>query len=79
MQTMRVDLQGRSSFCKYEVYVVTVKQILCVCYVLYSEDVTNGSGPVWIECACGCWLHEEWAEDCVVNENSKERFCLTCL
>jgi hypothetical protein len=53
--------------------------VCCVCYVLYSEDVTNGSGAEWIECACGHWLHEECAEDCGVDENGKERFCPTCL
>ena len=45
----------------------------CVCYVLYSEDV---SGEEWIECGCGHWLHEECAEDCYVDNSGKEKFVL---
>ena len=51
----------------------------CVCCVFYSEDVVNGSGSDWIECACGRWLHEECAEDCIVGSDGKERFCPICL
>ena len=50
--------------------------VCCVCFGLYSEDV---SGADWIECGCGLWLHEECAEECVVDANGKERFCPTCL
>ena len=49
----------------------------CVCCVLYSEDVNGGSD--WIECACGRWLHEDCAEDCVVGADGRERFCPSCL
>ena len=50
--------------------------VCCVCFGLYSEDI---SGADWIECGCGRWLHEECAEECVVDANGKERFCPTCL
>ena len=50
--------------------------VCCVCFGLYTEDV---SGADWIECACGHWLHEECAEECVVDANSKERFCPVCV
>jgi hypothetical protein len=50
--------------------------VCCVCFGLYTEDV---SGADWIECACGHWLHEECAEECVVDANGKERFCPACL
>ena len=48
----------------------------CVCSVLYSDDRT---GKDWIKCACGRWLHEDCAEDCILDSNGKERFCPMCL
>ena len=45
--------------------------VCCVCFGLYTEDV---SGADWIECACGHWLHEERAEECVVDAGGKESF-----
>ena len=47
----------------------------CVCGVLYSDDRT---GKDWIECVCGRWLHEDCAEDCILDSNGKERFCPMC-
>ena len=53
-----------------------ITNVCCMCFELYSEDI---SGADWIECGCGRWLHEECAEECVVDANGKERFCPTCL
>ena len=48
----------------------------CVCFELYSEDV---SGAEWIECACGRWLHENYGEECIIDADGRERFCPMCL
>ena len=39
----------------------------------------SGLGGEWISCSCGRWLHEECAEDCVIDNNGKERLCSLCL
>ena len=48
----------------------------CVCFINYDNDP---SGKDWVECACGRWLHEECADDCVVDDEGKERLCVICL
>ena len=48
----------------------------CVCCVMYDEDQ---SGKDWVSCACGRWLHEDCAYDCVVDGEGKERLCPMCL
>ena len=49
--------------------------VCCMCFGLY---VTNGDGCDWIECVCGCWLHEDCAEDCILDKDGKEMFCHSC-
>ena len=51
----------------------------CVCFTTYEEDVLQGSGKDWVMCACTRWLHEECAEDCVLDSTGKERLCPLCL
>ena len=51
----------------------------CVCFTLYDEDVQNKSGKEWVMCACSRWLHEECAEDCVLDSTGKERLCPLCV
>ena len=53
--------------------------VCCMCFGTYSEDVANGDGRDWIECACGRWLHEDCAEDCLLNKDGKEMFCHSCI
>ena len=48
----------------------------CVCFVAYEDDT---SGTDWVECACGRWLHEDCADDCVIDEGGNERLCFVCL
>ena len=38
----------------------------------YENDVLEGNGAEWIDCACGRWLHLDCAEDHVVDSNGKE-------
>ena len=45
--------------------------VCCMCFGTYSEDVANGDGRNWIECTCGRWLHEDCAEDCLLNKDGK--------
>ena len=37
----------------------------CMCFDTYENDVLEGNGAEWIDCACGRWLHLDCAEDCV--------------
>ena len=48
----------------------------CVCFIDYDNDP---SGKNWVECACGRWLHEECADDCVVDDEGKGVICLNQL
>ena len=49
----------------------------CVCFVLYEDDQ---SGKDWVACACGRWLHEDCADDCVIDSGGNERLCfIMCL
>ena len=51
----------------------------CMCFVTYEEDVLAGDGAVWIPCPCGRWLHEDCAEECVVDKDHRERYCPICI
>ena len=48
----------------------------CVCFVAYEDDT---SGMDWVECACGRWLHEDCADDFVIDEGGNERLCFVFL
>ena len=50
-----------------------------ICYEQYSEGAINEDGCDWIKCACSRWLHEECAEDCVIDANGEERFATIAL
>ena len=45
-----------------------------MCFTKYEEDVQNQSDKDWVCCACGRWLHEDCAEDYVLED-----FCPLCL
>ena len=42
----------------------------CVCFVTYEEDILHQSRKDWVGCACGRWLHEDCAEDCVLDSSA---------
>ena len=44
----------------------------CMCFTMYEEDIRELSGKEWVECACGQWLHEDCAEDCVLDNDGKD-------
>ena len=46
-----------------------------MCFAKYEDDILSGSGAEWISCSCGRWLHEECAENCVIDNNGKEHLC----
>ena len=51
--------------------------VCCMCFETYENDVLEGNGAEWIDCARGRWLHLDCAEDHVVNSNGKEQpYCL---
>ena len=50
-----------------------------MCFETYENDVLEGNGAEWIDCACGRWLHLDCAEDHVVDSNGKELYCPYCL
>ena len=50
--------------------------VCCTCFVRYEDDLISGSGTDWISCTCGRWLHEDCAEDCVLDKDGKDPFCL---
>ena len=47
----------------------------CVCFTSYEDDVKERTGKDWVMCACSRWLHEECADDCVLDNTGKERLC----
>ena len=42
-------------------------------------SVKERTGKDWVMCACSRWLHEECADDCVLDNTGKERLCPLCL
>ena len=51
----------------------------CTCFVRYEDDIIQGAGTEWISCACGRWLHEDCAEDCVADDQGNDCTCPICL
>ena len=47
--------------------------VCCMCFIRYEDDILAGSGAEWIFCSCGRWLLEDCAEDCVIDNDGKER------
>ena len=41
--------------------------VCCMCFETYENDVLEGNGAEWIDCACGRWLHLDCAEDCIYS------------
>ena len=46
--------------------------VCCMCFVTCEEDTREQIGAEWLTCACGKWLHENCAEDMVVDGNGNE-------
>ena len=51
----------------------------CICNGSYEQDVMEGTGADWLACACGRWLHEDCVDDCIRDDEGKERICPFCL
>ena len=49
--------------------------VCCMCFGNYEEDVLDGCGADWIDCACGRWLHVDCAEDCITDCHGNSRYC----
>ena len=50
-----------------------------MCFVTSEEDTHKQTGVEWLPCACGRWLHENYAEDIVVDSDGNECFCPFCV
>ena len=55
---------------------LTSTTVSVVRFVPYDEDQ---SGKDWVACGCGRWLHEDCADDCIIDSDGNERLCLICL
>ena len=44
----------------------------CVCFTSHEEDIVNQSGKDWVAYVCGRWLHEDCADDCILDSAGKE-------
>ena len=53
--------------------------VCCMCFVTFEEDTCEQTGAEWLPCACGRWLHEDCAEDIVVDSDGNERCCPFCV
>ena len=70
--------QGRSNFEREAVqeWPEIINPSVCgMGFGTYEEDVLEGAGAHWISCACGRWLHEDYAEECRIDSDGEERFC----
>ena len=45
-------------------------------FVHYDEDFIKGNRADWRFCKCGRWLHKDFTED-IMKDN--EQFCLLCV
>ena len=51
-----------------------------ICFRTYNDDILDGTGEDWIECACGRWIHENCVDyDIVVDASGRERMCPHCV
>ena len=46
--------------------------VCCMCFVTFEEDTRKQTRAEWLPCACGRWLHEDCAEDIVVDSDGNE-------
>ena len=78
-RTRDSDLSSRGKFPQNKVPRVDMDNIdqneCCICFELYS---TVQRGINCIACACGRWLHEDCAKDCVFDKNREEHLCPIC-
>ena len=51
----------------------------CMCFGNHEDNVLDGNGADWIDCACGRWLHVECAEDCIKDFHGNQHYCPYCL
>ena len=53
--------------------------VCCMCFVTFEEDTLKQTGAEWLPCACGRWLHEDCAEDVIVDSDGNELCCPFCV
>lgn len=53
----------------------------CECLHTYEEDIKQGTGAEWVQCACERWLHESCisTNQVELDENDKEKLCSRCM
>ena len=53
--------------------------VCCMCFGSYEDDVLDGYGADWIDCACGHWLHVDCANECVIDCHGNKLYCPYCV
>ena len=65
-------------FLHYLMKVLIPMYAVAMCFVSYEDDVLDGYGADWIDCACGWRLHVDCGEDCVTDCRGNKRYCPYC-
>ena len=53
--------------------------VCCTCFGSYEDDVLEGSGAVWISCACGRCFHGDCMEEYKEGDLGNDRMCPLCI
>ena len=75
----RSDAKGKQKASGHSGEEININQC-AICFRTYNDDIQEETGEVWIECACGRWVHENCVDyDVVVDARGKERVCPHCV
>ena len=58
---------------------LTLMFAVSMCFVALEEDMIVQTGAEWLPCSCERWLHEDCAEDTVVDSDGNEYCCPFCV
>ena len=53
--------------------------MLNICFGNYEDDVIDGYGADWIDCARGRWLHVDCVDECVTDCHGNKHYCPYCV
>ena len=70
----------RSSSTLDEVFNTSIDSNVCfICFGNYEDDLIDGYGADWIDCACGRWLHVDCADECVTDCHGNKHYYPYCV
>ena len=55
--------------------------VCCMYFITFEEDIIEETEAEWLPCHCGRWLHEDCAEECIVDSDGMSitvHFVLIC-